>query len=424
MKRILSVILAVAMILVSGCTSKSNQGKTGNETKTQKLVVWCWDGAIQQLEDAAEAYKAKNANVEFDFQMISSEQIYDKLTPCLATGNGLPDVVVLEGEVMPRFAGKFPDKFADFTGKANTNDFLKSKVAEVTIGGKLLAMPWDAAPCAMFYRQDIFDKAGVNADDIKTFDDFIAAGKVVKEKTGVDMLAMSTVSGSALLRTLTMQQNSYYFDNDGNAKLNSPEVVLAMENVKKIYDAGITCDYSDWSEYISVMTNDKVACIFEAAWIVGNLKGDGAHLSGNWRVKEVPKVASNADGVAMNGGSAIAVTSTDDARKNIAMDYVIFATTDTKLQVDGFTKWGLYPSYIPAYSDPVFAKGDEYFGGQKIYDVINELAKDISSVNFTAYYRDARTATQNAVTRVCKNGQPVQQAMEEAQKELVNMMNQ
>ncbi|WP_156099104.1 extracellular solute-binding protein, partial [Anoxybacillus sp. KU2-6(11)] len=46
-----------------------------------------------------------------------------------------------------------------------------------SVDGKFYAMPFDAGPTGMFYRTDLFEKAGIKAEDIETWDDFLAAAK-------------------------------------------------------------------------------------------------------------------------------------------------------------------------------------------------------------------------------------------------------
>ena len=50
---------------------------------------------------------------------------------------------------------------------------------------------------------------------------------------------------------------------------------------------------------------------------------------------------------------------------------------DVDANVEGFQNYGLYPSYLPALESEVFQEGDEYFGGQKLFDMFTEIGKTI-----------------------------------------------
>lgn len=383
------------------------------------LRVWAWDMAIDQLEDAAEAYQKEHSDVEFVFEELSSDTIYDKLTTVLASGQGLPDIVAIEGEMFAVFAEKFPDRFADFTGMVEESDFLKNKIAECKIGGVLRGLPWDAAPVAMFYRQDLFDQAGVNADEIVTWDDFAEAGKIVKQKTGVDMSATYISNGDTLARAILYSQNSAFFDADGNLTMGTPEMVRTLSTVKKLYDDGIIVEAMDWSDYISKLADGKSATVIDACWIMGTLKNDCPNSSGAWRAMKMPQIDEASNYVATNGGAILAATSVNDAQRTAAMDYLVFATTDLEMNINGMTAWGLYPSYIPAYDSLIFKEADEYFGGTTPYVLINELAQMIPEINYTQYYSEARAHMKTAVAQVCLEGASPDDVSKQLQEDLL-----
>jgi lactose/L-arabinose transport system substrate-binding protein len=408
----LALLIAVSFGCWGGLAYRAEAGELSGE-----YTVWVWDMALQSLEDTAKLFTKIHPNVKFKFEMTSSEHM---LMPALVTGTGLPDIVAFEGEQFSRFASKFPKYFADFTEFINPAEFLPNKIAEVKVDGKILGMPWDAAPVMLFYRQDIMDESGVNMDEVKTYDDFIAAGVKVKEKTGMAMLPMSTSNNDFIYRQLLMQQNSFYFDEAGKPILNSDVSLRSMEVVKKMYDAGITLNFNDWSEYVATFTQGKVACVMEAVWILGSMKLDGPSQSGNWRVRELPQI-NGSNGIASNGGAALAVTSTQKDR-TAAIEFVKFAMTDIESQLNGFVKWGLYPSYIPVYSDAVFSKPDEYCGGQKIYETFNKLAVSIPPVNYTENYEEAKDVMRNAVSAVLLEGRAPKDVLGEVQQELKNKL--
>ena len=48
------------------------------------------------------------------------------------------------------------------------------------VGGKAVGVPFDTGEVVFFYNKKLFEKAGVKAEDIKTWDDFLAAVKKLK----------------------------------------------------------------------------------------------------------------------------------------------------------------------------------------------------------------------------------------------------
>ena len=71
--------------------------------------------ALAHLEEWAEKFQEENPDVTFNFEEMGVDQVYQKMTTCLQSGIGLPDIVSIEGEQMAKFGEKFPGKFEDFT---------------------------------------------------------------------------------------------------------------------------------------------------------------------------------------------------------------------------------------------------------------------------------------------------------------------
>lgn len=423
-KRLLAVVLAGVMAAsMTACSGKETvpaAGAAGDGAGelSGTITIWSWDVALAHLQEEAEKFQEIHPGVEFNFEEMGVSQVYSKITTCLQSGIGLPDVVSLEGEQMAKFGEKFPDKFVDFTGDINTEEFLPVKISECTVNGKIVAYPWDAGPCAMFYRTDIFEEAGVKAEDIVTWDDFIEAGKTIMDKTGVAMIPLATARKDTTYRLLLMELGGFYFDENGNTVVNSPESVRAMEMIQKIYQAGITVNDNSWDDFIAALSGDKIACVPEAVWLAGSIKDAAPEQAGKWGVMNLPGFDSGAEAQgASNGGSVLAVPSSSGS-KEAAVEFVKFAMTDSEGNVSGFTNYGLYPSYIPALDSEVFQEGDEFFGGQKIYDLFNEVGKKVPMCNYTSNFAEAIDLSKNAVSKVTLDGADTQTVMNGLQDEM------
>lgn len=419
-------VSTLASLVLTGCENASTAGSadTTKEESSKTITVWAWDVALKQLETSAEKYKETHSDVEFVFEEMGTDQIYTKLATSLSTGNGLADVILIEGEQVSGYAEKYPDGFSDLSSIVTAEDFLPVKMGEVTIGEKVVGFPWDAGPVALFYRRDYFEQAGVNAEDIKTWDDFIVAGKKVTETCTtpsgdpVKMLPISP-NGSNFWRMLLTENGAGFFDSEGNTVVNSAEAIECMELAKKIYDAGIVQNYADWGEYEGVVVNESVATIPEAVWMIGTIKDKGPDQAGKWGVLALPAIPGKETAGSTNGGSNLVIPA---ASKNVdaAKDFVQFAMTDEQLQVDGFVNYGLFPSYIPVYSNETFAEADDFFGGQKIYDIFIDLGQTVPQINYTENFNEALNASGAACAKVYLEGGDPTDVLNSLQNDLVS----
>ena len=61
-------------------------------------------------------------------------------------------------------------------GASDFSDFYTPGTwSSVIVNGGVYALPIDSGPMARFYHKDVFDKAGVDATQVKTWDQFYEA---------------------------------------------------------------------------------------------------------------------------------------------------------------------------------------------------------------------------------------------------------
>lgn len=422
MKKVLAMLLTAVMTISLTACGGSSSGQEAAQNSGGELsgtvVVWSWDQALAHLKEQAEGFKELHPQVEFQFEEMATNQVYQKMTTSLQTGIGLPDIVSFEGEQMAKFGEKFPGQFVDFTDVVPKDDFLPIKVAECTVDGKLVAYPWDSAPCALFYRKDMFEAAGIKAEEIVTWDDFIEAGKVMKEATGADIFCMAESTSDLLYRLILMEQGSFYFDSEGKTQVNSEASQKAMEICKKLYDADITFNNSSWNDMAAGMSADKFASFADAVWMVGAVKDTCPDQEGKWAVMELPRVDAEKEALgSSNGGSVLTIPA---ASKNAeaAKAFIQYAMEDIDANIRGFQNYGIYPAYLPALESEEFLEPDTYYGGQKIFEVFEASGKKVPDVNYTGNFAEAIELSKNCYARIILEDADIAESLKEEQNEM------
>lgn len=425
MKKALALVMSLIMALSLGAC-----GQTGDSSSTVtsggnadglsgELTVWAWDLSLAYLSDVGEKFMEDNPGVTIHFEEMGTDQVYNKLTTSLASGVGLPDLVVIEGEQMSKFGGKFPDSFLDLTEEINPDDYLPIKVAEATTNGKILAYPWDAAPNLMFYRTDMYEKAGIDPSTIKTWDDFIEAGiKVQDANPDVSMMPLATSRRDHIFRILMMQQGSFYFDEEGNSCMNTPEAIGAMELMKKMYDAGITADETSWDDYVTKIAAGRFASVPDGIWMAGTIADLAPEDAGKWGVMPMPQYNETTTGESSNGGSLLAIPATTEYPE-LAKAFAKYAMTDLDNLAYGLETYGFYPSYLPAFEMDVFENGNDYLGGAKLNAMYSETAPNIPHVNYTVNFAEATETSKNAVAKILLKNEDITATMDDLQDEFV-----
>ena len=403
-KKILSVLIAATLTLsLTACGGNGEQkgGDSGEGGLSGEITVWSWDVALAHLEAQAEKFQEKYPDVEFNFEEMGVSQVYQKMTTCLQSGIGLPDIVSIEGEQMAKFGEKFPGKFEEFSDMISKEDFFPIKMAECTVDGKVIAYPWDSGPCGMFYRSDLFEEAGIKAEDIITWDDFIEAGKVLKDKTGADMLCMAESRNDNTYRMLMMQLGGFYFDAEGNPQVNSEASIRAMEMCQRMYQEGITFNNSSWDDMVTGMSDDKFACIAEAVWMVGSIKDAVPDQEGKWAVMPLPLVLTRIRNrwELPNGGSVLSAVPSASIAPEAAKEFVKFCMEDIDAN-EGFQNYGLYPSYLPALESEVFKEGRRLFWRTADFLCVYRNREDNAGSKLYGEFRGGNRDVQNSVAKI------------------------
>lgn len=416
MKRIIVLMLVMSMMVsLVACGKNEDKPQSGdaNGELSGDIVVWSWDVAAKALEYAGEEFKKEHPNVNVIVEDIGTGEVYDRLLARLSTKTGLPDVVTMEGERVGTYASKFPEGFADLTDLVNEEEFLSVKIAEVKHNDKIIAFPWDGAPAGLFYRHDLFEKAGIDPEEIKTWDDYIKEGKKLEEYD-VKMMSIPVTTNVTFLGMLYEQMGTYFFDEDGNSNLNNDKGIKATETLKKLYDEGMIMDNKGWDGLVTATRDGKVATVPTAVWWAGTLMDEFEEGAGNWRVMPLPAIEEGLDFNAVEGGSNILIPE-DAPNRDAAIEFAKFAMTDVPTQIYMFETYGLYPSYTKAYDEPVFDNELEYFGGQKVWRFFADHSENIPEIEYSENFSEAVDMLKDMQTRILLKDADVEESLDEMQ---------
>ena len=221
------------------------------------------------------------------------------------------------------------------------------KRTELEVGDVAYAMPWDSGPVVMFYRRDFYEKAGVDPAGIKTWDDFIAAGKKVMEANpGVVMTQADLNGDTEWFRMLANEQGCSYFSDDGQSiTVNQPACVAALDKVKEIIDAGAD-DRGELGREDPVEQRRHRREPALRRLVRGHDPHQRAGRPGR-QVGRLPDAEHDADGphAANLGGSSLAIPATSRTRRRPGPTSN-YALGTNEGQVTMLREYGLVPSLL------------------------------------------------------------------------------
>ena len=137
--------------------------------------------AVALWNKIAADYEAGHKGVKVEFKYLENEAFKAKLPTMLQSDDSRPSLFyswgggVMEAQAK---AGFLKDITADI---ASTESALSPTTVEAfKVDGKVVGVPFDTGEVTFFYNRKLFEKAGVKAEDIKSWDDFLAAVKTIK----------------------------------------------------------------------------------------------------------------------------------------------------------------------------------------------------------------------------------------------------
>lgn len=411
----------VALVALTACGGSGGSGGADEN----KLTAWAWNINIPVLEEAAEQFAEDNPGFELEIVEVGTPDVYQRITTGLqANGQGLPDIMLVEDDRVQGYLSNFQDAFLDISEYGFLDDhndkFPDFKTELLTVDGGVYGFPFDAGPAGVFYRTDLFEEAGIDAEQIETWDDFIEAGQTLRDELDVAMTGIDIANDDGVYRMMLNQQGTFYFDENEEINLDSEESIKAMEVVQRLHQDGLNENLVGWDAWLTGLANGSVATAPTGAWLTGSLTEQAPDLAGNWGVFPLPAMEADGNRASNLGGSNYMISANTE-QPELAYDFMeYFATTDD-VQLTAMEN-GLFPSLNTIYDDPIFTEPVAYFGDQAIWEMFAGMMDDIPAVNYTGNYSIARDETETAQSDAA-GGADVTDVMTRAAEQLQNRMN-
>ncbi|MFG2846992.1 ABC transporter substrate-binding protein [Kitasatospora sp. NPDC048296] len=417
--------VVVSMSSLAACGSGGSSDSAGSGPVT--ITFWGWAKGTQ---DVVNAFNASHPDVHVDYQQIPSGIAggYAKLSDAAKAGNA-PDVFNVEYAALPDFVSQ--GAVQDIT-KLVTPDLKAKYLPQVfqltTLGQRNWGLPLDAAPQALFYRKDLFDKAGITAPP-KTWDEYRADAEKLRNAIPDTRIGTFFPDDPSPLEAMSWQAGAHWFTGVGDTwsvDIGGAETKRVTDYWQQlISDDLVRVQPSFSQQWTASLQKGETAAYLGAAWGGGVLKSTLAgtpDAAGKWAVAPIPTWdAQPASG--MLGGTTFAV-SKNSKKAKAAVEFATWATT-TPEGIKARIASGV-SSVFPAAQDLVpgakAAFNTDFYGGQDIYSVFIDAAKSIKS---DWQWGPAMSVTNSAMADVfgkLGQGGTVQQGIDAAQQGTVAAM--
>lgn len=373
------ILLAGALVAcssTSGATSSAGGAKdiAAALQKTTTITYWSW---TPQAKDQVAAFE--KAYPKITVKLVNAgtgNDEYTKLQNAIKAGSGAPDVAQIEYYAMPQFelSKSLADLSAYGLGSLESK-YSASTWQSVTEGSAIYGLPQDSGPMALFYNKKVFDQYGLGVP--ATWDEYIAAA--AKLHAADPTKYITSDAGDAGLTTSLIWQagGKPYVSTADSVSVNLQDAGSKKyaDMWNQLVEPGLLAQTPSWSdEWWKSLNNGTISSLLMGAWMPGNLETGALDSAGDWRVAPLPSYDGKA-ATSQNGGGAQAVLA-QSKNKLAAAGFLQWINSGPGVAV--FLKGGGFPSTTAELSDPAFlAQAPEYFGGQKINEVLSQASKDV-----------------------------------------------
>ncbi|MGN9787681.1 ABC transporter substrate-binding protein [Nonomuraea sp. ZG12] len=377
--RLLAGVL-VPMLALTACSGGSGSATGGGGGDEQvKVTVWSWDGTV---EKAVPGFQAANPNIKVEVVNAgSSQDQYKSLDNAIQAGSGVPDLVMFEYFAVPYFA--VPGKLADlgeFGVDKLKQDYVPAAWSDVTVNGKVYALPSDYGPSAMFYNAATLKKAGIE-EPPATWDDYYEAAKKIRA-LGDDYYIAQDTGDIFFLLSLIWQAGGRPFTVDGtkvHIDFTDAGTTKAVAFWQKMLDEGlINTKITGWSDDWNRALNDgTLATQTMGGWLTSTLPERAPKAGGDFRVALMPQWQQGDKVGAANGGSSFGIPAAAE-HKEAAFKFLEYFTHGGGLatRVDA----GAFVPNTSVLENKEFRnKANTYFGDQKTGVVLAEATEIVGS---------------------------------------------
>jgi arabinosaccharide transport system substrate-binding protein len=335
---------------------------------------------------------------------------------------GLPSADLIEAErrnAARAFAGPIESVgFLDLTPYVE-RDGLLARVNEAsfrpwTKDGRIFGLPHDVHPMMLAYRADIVEAAGINVDDIKTWDDFVRLmTPLLYREDGSrrdDRHALNLWETQIdLIEALFLQAGGGVIDASGLPVIDSEINARTIAHIA-LWTSGknrIAAEVSFWDATgHNLMRDGYVIATFAPDWMCNYWRKEVPQLAGKMKLMPLPAWEEGGRRTSVWGGTMLGIPKTAQEPEKlweIAKHLYLSRELAHKLYEEG----DIITPVREFWSDGIFDRPDPFFMGQAKGRMYINLAPQVPDRFSSPFGAIALARAQSAVSQLCAHARGI-----------------
>jgi arabinooligosaccharide transport system substrate-binding protein len=281
-----------------------------------------------------------------------------------------------------------------------------------TSRGRIFGLPHDVHPVALAYRADIVEAAGIDVNQIETWEDFARVMRpLVKDFDGdgkPDRYPMNMwYSSIGHIEVLILQAGGGFFDQDMQPIIDSQINARVIATVVSwtVGPDRIAIDappFTASGNYLRL--EGRVVCELMADWMAGAWKMDMPGLGGKLKLMPLPAWEKGGRRTGVMGGTMLGIAkSSDDIEA--AWEFAKHLYLDPKLAEQLYRTNSIISPVREFWDLPFYDEPDPYFSGQPSGRIFINMAPDVPMRTSSPFNKLAFDRVQEAVIALWRYAQ-------------------
>lgn len=259
---------------------------------------------LKIIEESIVAFEKENPGIKIKETRVSWTDAPSQLMTSIMGGQA-PDIIVCNPSMVASFRGI--NALADITDMVPADmkkSILKTAMDIVTNNeGKMDGLPQEGCTWQLFYRKDLFEKAGLDPNKPpQTWEELVKYGQALTKDTNGDgktdqwgygwpvqaenandyWINFMYQAGAKIASYDGKKWVSHLVDKEA---LTGTQFMVDLVNKYKISPKGLVD--MDWEAVTNGFVEGKFAMIHNGAWVVGSVKQKGPNIEGKWGTAEL-----------------------------------------------------------------------------------------------------------------------------------------
>ena len=392
----LKIFLSLIFVLSLSCNESS---------KETTIDFWGLGSEGEFVKQLIPKFEEENPGIKVKVQMAPWTAAQEKLISAFASDN-LPDVFQLGNTWIPQFAQlEGISELSEFIRKSTTvkkENYFAGIWDTNVLDSLVYGIPWYIDTRVMFYRTDVFEKAGFISSP-KTWAELYQLSKKIKDNhKGEEKFAIFIATNEWANFVIFGLQNGAEIlkDNNTYGNFSSDKFTEAFKYLMNFYKENLTpLGVSQVTNVYQAFAEEYFSMYISGPWNISEFKkwmtGD---LKDKWMTAPLPGRDANTKGVSLAGGSSL-VISQKSKHKNEAWKLIEYLSKP-ETQVEFYHLVNDLPAVKEAWKDTSLSSNPymKAFYEQFNYVVATPKIPEWEQIVFSKLQQYVELAARNALT--------------------------